>query len=230
MHHLTDRAVAGIRRCCPGGEAYGDLKVAMIFLAPATLGFVVFYIWPTLRGAYLSFTEYSLLSAPQFNGLDNYERMIAGQLLLERARRHGRVRRDQHRPADGPGDRHRDADVPADQIDHGPRGDPAAVPGRERGRRAGLVLDARLPGRHREPVPRPGSGSTRSRSSATPHWAIPTIAGDQRLAAHGLHGAAGVRRAADDPGVRLRGGRGGRRRPSGRRSGGSRCRCCGRSW
>ncbi|GAB2573269.1 carbohydrate ABC transporter permease [Kribbella endophytica] len=54
----------------------GDLKVAMIFLAPATLGFVVFYIWPTLRGAYLSFTEYSLLQAPEFNGLQNYERMI----------------------------------------------------------------------------------------------------------------------------------------------------------
>ncbi len=48
----------------------------MIFLAPATLGFVVFYIWPTLRGAYLSFTEYSLLSAPEFNGLANYDRML----------------------------------------------------------------------------------------------------------------------------------------------------------
>jgi len=57
-------------------RSLGDLKVAMIFLAPATLGFVVFYIWPTLRGAYLSFTEYSLLSAPDFNGLANYERMI----------------------------------------------------------------------------------------------------------------------------------------------------------
>lgn len=48
----------------------------MIFLAPATLGFVVFYIWPTLRGAYLSFTEYSLLQPPRFNGLQNYERMV----------------------------------------------------------------------------------------------------------------------------------------------------------
>ena len=55
-------------------------------------------------------------------------------------------------------------------------GDPAAVPGRERRRRAGLVLDARLPGRHREQWPDAGSGSTRSRSSATRHWAIPTIA------------------------------------------------------
>ncbi|WP_344222083.1 sugar ABC transporter permease [Kribbella sancticallisti] len=57
-------------------RSLGDLKVAMIFLAPATLGFVVFYIWPTLRGAYLSFTEYSLLSPPEFNGLANYERMV----------------------------------------------------------------------------------------------------------------------------------------------------------
>jgi multiple sugar transport system permease protein len=48
----------------------------MIFLAPATVGFVVFYIWPTLRGAYLSFTQYSLLSAPHFNGLQNYQRMV----------------------------------------------------------------------------------------------------------------------------------------------------------
>jgi multiple sugar transport system permease protein len=60
----------------PKQRSRGDLKVAMIFLAPATLGFVVFYIWPTLRGAYLSFTEYSLLSAPNFNGLANYERMV----------------------------------------------------------------------------------------------------------------------------------------------------------
>lgn len=57
-------------------RSLGDLRIAMIFLAPATLGFVVFYIWPTLRGAYLSFTEYSLLSAPHFNGLSNYERMV----------------------------------------------------------------------------------------------------------------------------------------------------------
>ncbi|MGW7680263.1 carbohydrate ABC transporter permease [Kribbella sp. NPDC054772] len=72
----TDRSHGG--QVAPPGRrrSLGDLKVAMIFLAPATLGFVVFYIWPTLRGAYLSFTEYSLLSAPKFNGLANYERMV----------------------------------------------------------------------------------------------------------------------------------------------------------
>ncbi|MGZ0148092.1 carbohydrate ABC transporter permease [Kribbella sp. WER1] len=65
-------------QAAPPGKrrSLGDLKVAMIFLAPATVGFVVFYIWPTLRGAYLSFTQYSLLTPPKFNGLANYERMI----------------------------------------------------------------------------------------------------------------------------------------------------------
>ena len=53
----------------------------MIFLAPATLGFVVFYIWPTLRGAYLSFTEYSLLTPPKFNGLDNYTKLLQDDLF-----------------------------------------------------------------------------------------------------------------------------------------------------
>ncbi|GAA2814693.1 sugar ABC transporter permease [Kribbella solani] len=72
----TDRSHG--KQAAPPGKrrSLGDLKVAIIFLAPATLGFVVFYIWPTLRGAYLSFTEYSLLSAPKFNGLANYERML----------------------------------------------------------------------------------------------------------------------------------------------------------
>ncbi|WP_433018474.1 carbohydrate ABC transporter permease [Kribbella sp. CA-294648] len=69
----TTSAPSGVAR---KRRRYGDLKVAMIFLAPATLGFVVFYIWPTVRGAYLSFTEYSLLSAPEFNGLANYDRML----------------------------------------------------------------------------------------------------------------------------------------------------------
>ncbi|KRF22493.1 sugar ABC transporter permease [Phycicoccus sp. Soil802] len=43
-----------------------------MFIAPAALGFAVFFLYPTLRGIYLSFTEYSLFGAPQFVGLDNF--------------------------------------------------------------------------------------------------------------------------------------------------------------
>ncbi len=33
-------------------------------------------VWPTLRGIYLSFTKFNLLTPAEFNGLDNYVRMV----------------------------------------------------------------------------------------------------------------------------------------------------------
>lgn len=47
-----------------------------LFLAPAALGYIVFYLWPTIRGIWLSFTEYNLLTPAKFVGLANYERMF----------------------------------------------------------------------------------------------------------------------------------------------------------
>jgi multiple sugar transport system permease protein len=53
-----------------------DTRLALMFIAPALLGFLVFMVWPTLRGIYLSFTKFNLLTPPKFNGLDNYVRMV----------------------------------------------------------------------------------------------------------------------------------------------------------
>jgi multiple sugar transport system permease protein len=53
-----------------------DTRVALVFIAPALVGFLLFYIWPLLRGIYLSFTTFNLLTPPQFNGLTNYTRMV----------------------------------------------------------------------------------------------------------------------------------------------------------
>lgn len=53
-----------------------DTRLALAFLAPAIVGFLLFYIWPTLRGIYLSFTKYNLLTPPQWTGLDNYVRLV----------------------------------------------------------------------------------------------------------------------------------------------------------
>ncbi|MDL5205576.1 sugar ABC transporter permease [Streptomyces sp. ALI-76-A] len=64
----TDRARAG--------EGRGDGRLAAVFIAPALLGFLVFLLWPTLRGVYLSFTRYNLLTPPEWVGLDNYVRMV----------------------------------------------------------------------------------------------------------------------------------------------------------
>jgi multiple sugar transport system permease protein len=60
---------------------HNDLTPALLFIAPAAVGFVVFYLWPTLRGLYLSLTEYSLLGSPEFIGLDNYREIVKDDLF-----------------------------------------------------------------------------------------------------------------------------------------------------
>ncbi|NAZ86368.1 carbohydrate ABC transporter permease [Kineococcus indalonis] len=49
---------------------------ALAFIAPALLGFAVFYFWPTLRGLYFSFTEYDVFNRPVFVGLGNYRAIL----------------------------------------------------------------------------------------------------------------------------------------------------------
>jgi multiple sugar transport system permease protein len=53
-----------------------DTRLALAFILPALIGFSIFMVWPALRGIYLSFTKFNLLTPPQFNGLDNYVRMV----------------------------------------------------------------------------------------------------------------------------------------------------------
>ncbi len=58
-----------------------DLKVALFFIAPALLGFVAFYLVPSIRGVYLSFTEYSVLGEPTWIGTKNYTAIFADDLF-----------------------------------------------------------------------------------------------------------------------------------------------------
>ncbi|WP_328939511.1 sugar ABC transporter permease [Streptomyces tauricus] len=58
------------------GGSRGDGALAALFIAPAMLGFLVFLLWPTLRGIYLSFTRFNLLTPAEWVGLDNYRRMV----------------------------------------------------------------------------------------------------------------------------------------------------------
>jgi len=53
-----------------------DTRLAVLFLLPATIGLLVFFFWPLVRGIWLSLTSWDLLSPAQFIGLDNYQRMI----------------------------------------------------------------------------------------------------------------------------------------------------------
>ncbi|MBT2484001.1 MULTISPECIES: carbohydrate ABC transporter permease [unclassified Microbacterium] len=54
-----------------------EALVAMLFVAPAALGFAVFTLVPAIRGFYYSFTDYDVFQPESFVGTANYERMIA---------------------------------------------------------------------------------------------------------------------------------------------------------
>lgn len=61
------------RRKAKVSRKRGQLVPALLFLLPALLGFLAFFAWPAVRGIYLSFTDYNLLSDPEFVGLENYQ-------------------------------------------------------------------------------------------------------------------------------------------------------------
>lgn len=63
------------------GQRIGDLKMALVFIFPAMIGFIVFFLIPTIRGIYLSFTEYSILGDPTWIGLKNYVSIFADELF-----------------------------------------------------------------------------------------------------------------------------------------------------
>jgi len=64
----------------------GDNKAAMFFLAPWFIGLAVITIGPVLASLYLSFTDYDLLSDPNWIGFHNYVRMMHDPRLLNSLR------------------------------------------------------------------------------------------------------------------------------------------------
>src|SRR3990170_1014943 len=53
-------------------QLHSQLRPAILFLIPASIGFVIFFAWPAIRGLYLSFTDYNLLRDPEWIGVENY--------------------------------------------------------------------------------------------------------------------------------------------------------------
>jgi pectin-derived oligosaccharide transport system permease protein len=62
-------------------EAGRDNKAGYLFLLPWLIGLVVITIGPMLASLYLSFTNYSLIQAPSWIGLENYARMLTDERL-----------------------------------------------------------------------------------------------------------------------------------------------------
>jgi multiple sugar transport system permease protein len=60
----------------------GDTLVALLFLLPSLIGFLVFYAYPAVRGFYLSFTNFDLLrNSGEWVGLRNYRAMLTDALF-----------------------------------------------------------------------------------------------------------------------------------------------------
>ncbi len=59
----------------------GDMGIALIFILPALIGFLVFYLYPFIRGFYFSLTRYNLLGTPTFIGFDNFTKLFQDQLF-----------------------------------------------------------------------------------------------------------------------------------------------------
>ncbi|MFY9712349.1 MAG: sugar ABC transporter permease [Microbacterium sp.] len=58
-----------------------DLRAAMLFIAPAAIGFIAFFLIPTIRGIWFSFTDQNLVGSGEFIGVENYSRMFADPLF-----------------------------------------------------------------------------------------------------------------------------------------------------
>jgi multiple sugar transport system permease protein len=55
----------------------------ILFVSPATIGFVVFVLLPLVLTVYYSFTSYNLFSAPHPNGLGNYQHLARDTRLRQ---------------------------------------------------------------------------------------------------------------------------------------------------
>jgi multiple sugar transport system permease protein len=55
--------------------------IGYIFIAPFILGFLIWFLGPTVFSGWLSMTEWNLLSPPKFIGLANFQHMFSDKLL-----------------------------------------------------------------------------------------------------------------------------------------------------
>lgn len=63
-------------------SARRDLRNGLLFISPWLVGLIVFTIYPIIASVYFSFTDYSVLRAPRWVGLENYAQLLTGDRLF----------------------------------------------------------------------------------------------------------------------------------------------------
>lgn len=80
---VTTRSTRGIARTIHSPTARREAIYGYVFIAPAVLGFLIWIAGPMIFSAWVSLTEWDLLSAPAFVGLSNYQAMLQDPLFLQ---------------------------------------------------------------------------------------------------------------------------------------------------
>jgi len=75
-------AIAELSQARRGRDESRDNKAAYLFLLPWLIGLLVITIGPMVASLYLSFTDYNLLSAPHWIGVQNYVAMFHDARLI----------------------------------------------------------------------------------------------------------------------------------------------------
>jgi multiple sugar transport system permease protein len=73
--------VARRARRGPSPGTRRNLIAGLLFISPWLVGFVAFYLYPALASLYYSFTDFKILDAPRWVGLDNYARLGSDPLF-----------------------------------------------------------------------------------------------------------------------------------------------------
>jgi multiple sugar transport system permease protein len=71
-------SVASVRMQRPLTKGKREFIAGMLFLAPNTIGFLVFTLVPVVASFVLSFYDWPMVGKPSFSGLANFKRMLMG--------------------------------------------------------------------------------------------------------------------------------------------------------
>lgn len=61
-------------------------KIGLVYITPWIIGILVFTVYPFLASFVLSFTDYDIISSPNYIGLDNYRRMLNDNVFWDSVR------------------------------------------------------------------------------------------------------------------------------------------------
>ncbi|MCS6826457.1 MAG: sugar ABC transporter permease, partial [Caldilinea sp.] len=80
------RAHSRVRRARRARWRRREIIDAYLFISPTVIGLLVFLLGPIIASAVLSFTDYDILTAPEWVGLENYIQLFQDGLFWQALR------------------------------------------------------------------------------------------------------------------------------------------------